>query len=234
MDDRRRPAGWYPDPARRFELRWHNGEQWTADVAVHGQRHVDPVPATGTTRDDERNGRAVTALVLGLVAIAVVWVPVFFVAGAVAAAIGVTMAIVALRHRTGLGRPMALWGLGLSLASFAGLPVGWMFTQSLLERIEGGTEAGSYEVSVVRCDTGRFSITLEGSITNRDDAAHDYAITVHYLVDGEVVAVDTARTDPVEPGDTVDFVTIGEHRVAAGRTAQCSVVEVTDGGLFLP
>lgn len=33
--------GWYPDPTRRYEFRYHNGQRWTADVSVHGQRFVE-------------------------------------------------------------------------------------------------------------------------------------------------------------------------------------------------
>jgi len=37
-------AGWYPDPAGRFEHRWHDGQNWTANVATQGQQYQDPVP----------------------------------------------------------------------------------------------------------------------------------------------------------------------------------------------
>lgn len=36
--------GWYPDPAQRFEHRWHDGQRWTATVATGGQQHEDPLP----------------------------------------------------------------------------------------------------------------------------------------------------------------------------------------------
>ena len=35
-------SGWHPDPTGRFEFRYFNGERWTADVSLHGQRYVDP------------------------------------------------------------------------------------------------------------------------------------------------------------------------------------------------
>ncbi len=38
--------GWYPDPTRRYEFRYHNGQRWTADVSVHGQRFVENDAAT--------------------------------------------------------------------------------------------------------------------------------------------------------------------------------------------
>jgi hypothetical protein len=35
--------GWYPDPYRRYELRYFNGQRWTGDVSVQGRRMIDPV-----------------------------------------------------------------------------------------------------------------------------------------------------------------------------------------------
>jgi hypothetical protein len=37
--------GWYPDPSRRFELRYFNGQRWTGDVSTHGNRMIDPAGA---------------------------------------------------------------------------------------------------------------------------------------------------------------------------------------------
>jgi len=36
------PAGWYPDPSGRFELRYWDGTQWTEHVARQGQQFTDP------------------------------------------------------------------------------------------------------------------------------------------------------------------------------------------------
>jgi hypothetical protein len=38
--------GWYPDPAGRFEHRWHDGRQWTANVAREGRQFADPLAAS--------------------------------------------------------------------------------------------------------------------------------------------------------------------------------------------
>jgi hypothetical protein len=37
------PAGWHPDPTGRFEFRYYNGQRWTADVSLNGQRFIDEV-----------------------------------------------------------------------------------------------------------------------------------------------------------------------------------------------
>lgn len=36
------PPGWFPDPLRRFELRYWNGDLWTEHVATAGQQTTDP------------------------------------------------------------------------------------------------------------------------------------------------------------------------------------------------
>ena len=35
------PAAWYPDPSKRFELRYWDGAEWTEHVARGGQQFAD-------------------------------------------------------------------------------------------------------------------------------------------------------------------------------------------------
>jgi hypothetical protein len=36
------PAGWYPDPSGRFEMRYWDGDKWTEHVSRQGQTYTDP------------------------------------------------------------------------------------------------------------------------------------------------------------------------------------------------
>ena len=36
------PAGWYPDPSARFEMRYWDGTAWTEHVSRQGQQFTDP------------------------------------------------------------------------------------------------------------------------------------------------------------------------------------------------
>lgn len=37
------PAGWFPDPYGRYQLRYYNGDVWTEHVATGGEQLVDPL-----------------------------------------------------------------------------------------------------------------------------------------------------------------------------------------------
>jgi hypothetical protein len=39
-------AGWHPDPAGRHQLRYWDGQTWTANVSDNGQQSTDPFTAT--------------------------------------------------------------------------------------------------------------------------------------------------------------------------------------------
>jgi uncharacterized protein YxjI len=45
------PAAWHPDPTRRHELRYWDGNAWTAHVSDRGQQGTDPVTEQGNIAD---------------------------------------------------------------------------------------------------------------------------------------------------------------------------------------
>ena len=46
------PAGWHPDPSRRFELRYWDGSRWTQHVSTAGRQQVDPGGEARRPEDD--------------------------------------------------------------------------------------------------------------------------------------------------------------------------------------
>jgi Protein of unknown function (DUF2510) len=79
--------GWYPDPNRRHELRWFDGEHWTTSVMDGGQAAQDdpsplaapgapvriptaPAPAAQRDRGRGLSGCAIAAIVGGVLAAA--------------------------------------------------------------------------------------------------------------------------------------------------------------------
>ena len=142
---------WYPDPTGRFEFRYHNGQAWTGDVAVDGDRFLDPL-ATNITRytaevgatigTDARanvgahagvnigqfgaaatrpNPRAVAALVLAISSVLIGWVPFLCALAVVGAVLGIVFGYLALGEIRRDGR---LKGRGLALAAVCVAPLG--------------------------------------------------------------------------------------------------------------
>ncbi len=105
-------VGWHPDPAARYELRYFNGETWTADVSAAGRRFVDPYGTPGQTQGWAGNCRAwcsaSSALTTG-------WMPFVFVFGAVCSVLGIIFGAIVLRRR-GDPRGFALTGVITGLA----------------------------------------------------------------------------------------------------------------------
>ena len=55
-------AGWYQDPAGRFELRFWDGDTWTEHVSRAGSQFVDPpVAGVNSSVDDARSSTGVPA-----------------------------------------------------------------------------------------------------------------------------------------------------------------------------
>jgi hypothetical protein len=249
VSDQRAAAGWFPDPTGRFEFRYHNGVQWTADVSVGGRRFVDqsgaPAWTTGWTPPDATarlpgKGMAVSSFIIGLVSLVIAWLPFIFALAAVGAILGVVFGILGLRNATrhdGYGRGYATAGVALSVAAALMCIVGFMFTRAVMREVRAFLDPGEYSVELTRCDTETTSVdttpgvqlivdrlvSVEGSITNLGDAAQAYTITIDYLVNGARMEGDTVSVPQVQPGETASF-----EATAFVKTATPVACEVND------
>lgn len=225
------PADWYPDPGGRYELRYFNGSTWTADVSTAGDRYVDPVIAASDPGGDgatQRNGRAVAALVLGVVGLLTAWMPYFFVVGAVASVLAVVFGTIALRRMdaVGSGRGPAVAGLvtgGIGCVAAIG---GFFFTIAVTNALDAYENPGPTETSITRCvESGSSTWTAEGTITNLDDDTHDYVIDVRFARAGTDNAQRTARVEveSLAPGASTTFEV---ERTTAIDDIDCSIADV--------
>lgn len=209
-------AGWFPDPARRYELRWYNGHAWTGDVSVNGQRYVDPIPASvsgpatpppmaGPPNGTPSRSLAVLAMIAGLVAVTTAWMPVVVVLGAIAALTGVVLGAIALsRVSSGLasGRGLARAGLALGVVGVALTPIGISLTGRVVDELRLFAEPGPLSVDITTCrvDDGRLDVT--GSIVNLDDTVRGYVIILE-LSDirgrDDVVQISVDDVEPDRP-----------------------------------
>lgn len=233
--------GWYCDPWRRYELRWHNGRDWTADVADHGHRYVDagqpmapveppPPAALPPTTRPPRNGAAVGAMVLGISALMVGVVPFLFWLGTLAGAAAIVLGIIGLRRarsEAGAGRRgFAIVGLVLGPLGLLTSVVGGMATVLIFRAVEDIVDVGAYTVSQESCRVGDGRAVLRGTLTNDSNSTRDYTVFVEFRREGtdNALGFDTVRVDDVAPGVTVEF--SASSLVSAARVT-CTVTEVT-------
>lgn len=207
---------WYPDPSGRFDLRYHNGRTWTADVSSDGRRYVDQLPSTpvpgtssGTPTATGRNGLAVAALVLGIVGLATSWMPYLFVIGAIAAVLAISFGIAGLRRSaaTSSGRGPAIAGLitgGIAVPAAVG---GFFFTVALDDALEAYDDPGPHEAVIEECTVNSGSWTATGTIENLADDPRDYTLDIAFVRAGtdNVQRAATVEIDDVDPGEEREF-----------------------------
>lgn len=205
-------AGWYPDPAGEHDHRYHNGTDWTADVATGGVRGVQPLPPPPGRRPTTRSGTL--PLVLGVVAMTVGWVPfVSFVMLAVAiVAIGLGV-----RRRHGSGSAVAgivTGSVGL-VFSLAGV---WL-SVVIVTSIAAFERPGAHEAEITECVEVDGVTRATGTITNLESNEASYTVTITF--DGTSTA--STSVDDVAPGDEVVFVVEEDLRYAE---LECRIDEI--------
>ncbi|HUV17858.1 MAG TPA: DUF4190 domain-containing protein, partial [Ilumatobacteraceae bacterium] len=137
--------GWYADPLRRFELRYYNGATWTADVSTGGERFVDPLgidvgqhagqPTRSAATENAPTSLATASMVLGIVAVAIAWIPFVVVVGAIAALLALAFGIIAIRRSgpSGAGRSRAVVGVITGASGLLAAGLGTLLTFVVLD-----------------------------------------------------------------------------------------------------
>lgn len=228
MEARATPPGWYADPRGRFEYRYHNGEQWTSDVAVNGRRFVDaPVPPQHPTAPRPPRGMAIAAFITGLSSVLVGWVPFIFVLAAASAVLAIIFGMVALntsRHHEGYGRSFAVAGLVLAPIGLAVCVGGFFFTKYVLDEISDFVEPGPHELVIDEpCAVTAGQATLGGSIHNLDDREHDYRIVVEFTSTSDDSDLSTVAVRHVSPDQIARW---SASRLIDGTSVECRVTDV--------
>ncbi|CAN5477726.1 hypothetical protein BH23ACT3_BH23ACT3_08450 [soil metagenome] len=222
---------WYPDPSGRYEFRYHNGSNWTADVSSDGQRYVDSVatspppnamvgsptassegPGQGTGRGNgQGNGIAIAGLTCGIVAIAFGWLPVVFVLGAVLAVLAVAFGLVGLRRSrrsgSGRGRGFAVAGIVTGLVGMGVAVAGLLFTIAVFRALDRYENPAAHTVSVTRCQAADGTATVAGTLRNDGTQQAGFTVRVDLLRAGSGVRVSTTRGEltSVAPGATAEW-----------------------------
>lgn len=218
-------SGWFPDPVGRYEFRYFNGETWTPDVSVDGERYVDP---HGVTQHHQVRGvgqpgaepkfrhpakrPAVLALVFSLGAVTLSWVPFLFVVGAVGALSAAALGVVSLRHCREFptdaalsGKRMAAAGLIIAPVALGLCAVGIGTTRLTIREIENYTNPGRYTVVESSCRLSGGLATFDGSITNLDTRIRSYSVRITYSDRSRVVGTAAISVLDVAPGERVTW-----------------------------
>jgi hypothetical protein len=224
-------AGWYPDPMGRYEYRYHNGVQWTADVSVGGTRFVDPAgspstpPLPGSQQptfgSPRRRGMAVASFVIGLVSLLLGWVPVIAVLAAVGVVIALVFGIIGIRRASaqgGYGRGLAIAGVVLSVVAIPVCVVGFWLTGTVFREVRAFIDPGPYEVAPLECVSGNGLTVAEGRITNTSDLTRTYTIEIEFSA-GDT-STEFVEVRDVLPGATADFNSEGLHTGSTCRIRQ--------------
>lgn len=230
--------GWYPDPIGRFEFRYHNGERWTADVAVAGSRYVDPygtagpTPPPGWAPSTERHPArvpAVLAFVLLLIGVLTSWVPFVFVVGAICTIAGIPLGIVALRRvassgtRERSGRGFAIAGLVLAPIAIGMAVVGVILTRITIHELDEYRDPGLLDTAVTSCSIDGGVAEATGTITNLSEDERDYVIRFHFLDGVRLVHEANLHVGPVAPGGTLEW---SESATVGDVDLDCDVAAV--------
>lgn len=227
--------GWYPDPTGRFETRFHNGVTWTADVANNGQRFVDPLgtapPRTTLPANGSGNRQATAAMVLGIVALAIGWMPFVVIFGVVAAVLALVLGTVGLRRSSasGTGRAFALTGLITGAVGLLACVVGVLLTVVVIDAIDRFENPPPHEATVISCELDGSTATLTAEITNLGNSTADFSVKIAFVRPGTDNAQYSTRiaVDNVLPGGSAEF---GVDRRVALEEIDC-IISSVDGPL---
>ena len=231
-------SGWFPDPSGRYELRFHNGQVWTADVATGGRRFVDHLPIEPPRR--RGNGLAVAAMVCGITGLTIAWIPFIGAIGLAAAVVGIILGIVALRRtqqRRGDvvsapggsdRRGFAVTGVITGSLGILAAGLGIWLSVVLYRAIDEFRHPGPNDAELAPCVTDANGlVSIDGSVTNLADEERSYSVRIE-VADGGRDRRQRVPVDDVPPGDSREF--HATSRVGPGSEATCRIVSV-DGPL---
>ena len=229
--------GWYADPLGRFELRYYNGTAWTADVSTGGSRFVDPMglavgPAVQPQQSDAATATTTStptaAMVLGIIAIAIAWMPFLVVLGVIAAILAIVFGAIGVRRSgpSGQGHSRSIVGMATGASALIAAGLGIMLTVAVLDVYSDYTDPEPNEVSITSCEIAGSRALATGSLENLGSETADFSVLVGFVRIGTDNPHRTSRVliDDVGPGQTEEF--RAERQVELDEV-DCLVIEVT-------
>jgi len=218
-------GGWFPDPLHRYDSRYHNGREWTADVAVDGSRFVDPL---GIEPGDRRNGRARAALFLGVTGVAISWLPFLFAPGLVASLLAVWLGWSGLRssRTSGVGRSNSVVGLSTGACGTLAAVGGLALTFLVLDILDDFENPNPHTVEITSCEVVGARATAEATLTNDGSDDADFMVRIDFVRSGTDNPRASQNVDlrNVKPGEARQFLAAGTVDL---DDVDCVLAEVT-------
>jgi hypothetical protein len=232
--------GWYADPLRRFELRYYNGSAWTADVSTGGGRFVDPLgtevgdvvhgahTGSGDRTKNTATSLATASMVLGIVAVAIAWIPFIVVFGALAALLALVFGIVAIRRSgpTGAGYSRGVIGVVTGISGLLAAALGAVLSFMVLDVYDSYLNPPPHEATITSCEIVGSRAIASGRLSNLGDSTSDFSVLVGFVRPGTDNPHRATRVelDDVEPGVAAKF---DAERQVELDDVDCIVIEVT-------
>jgi hypothetical protein len=225
------PSGWFPDPNGRHEHRYFNGRTWTADVSDGGHRSIDPLgsmpsPAAAYVPARRGNGMATAALVCGIGAVLLAWIPFIVVAGFVLAVLALVFGVQGVRRSnlTETGRGQAVAGIVLGALGVALSVIGVILSVVAFREVRAFMNPAAHDVEVTSCAVVDGVATAEGTLTNRDDDPSRFTVFVELRV-GDERSEHADRLELLDPGDTATW-RVAEFDVGAAEGCDTDEIHV--------
>ena len=199
-------------------------------MASGGQRFVDPLGIEPTPSTPERPGQpgiATAAMVLGIVAISLAWVPFVVALGLLAAVLAIVLGVVGLRRarRTGANRAFSVVGIATGAGALVVAIVGVTLSVLVYEAYDAYLDPAPNETTIVSCTLEGARATLRGELRNLGGDTADFSVLVAFVRPGTDNPEHRERVsvDDVAPGDTAVFEAQAQVRL---EEIGCLVLEV--------
>jgi hypothetical protein len=215
-------------------------------VSTGGERFVDPrgievggielgrveehswSPAPERATDGSSTSLATASMVLGIVAVAIAWIPFIVVVGAIAAVLALVFGVVTIRRSgpSDVGRSRAVIGVVTGISGLLAAALGTVLSFVVLDVYDSYQNPPPHEATITSCEVVGSRAIASGLLENRGDDTSDFSVLVGFVRPDTDNPHRTIRVelDGVEPGATATF--DAERQIELDEV-DCIVIEVT-------
>jgi hypothetical protein len=207
-------------------------------VSTSGERFVDPLgidvgqhsgqPGRSGATENATTGLATASMVLGIVAVAIAWIPFVVVFGALAAVLALVFGMLAIRRSgpSAAGRSRAVVGLITGGSGLLAAALGAVLTVVVLDVYDAYLNPPPYETAITSCEVVGSRAIATGRLENLGNDTSDFSVLVGFVRPDTDNPHRTTRVtlDDVEAGTSAPF---DAERQVELDDVDCIVIEVT-------